>query len=109
MNISEIEKRESIVTCLEDDAAALRDADGDNEISDNMDAAAALIRELERQVKEMEADAMLYRFLRAENASVVGEWRIHQFIGIDWVYHENPDAHIYAAIAALNKEQPNEA
>jgi hypothetical protein len=160
VNIDEIEKREAVVTCLEDDAAALRDADGDNEISDNMEAAAALVRELERQnetltdiisqcrsaagwgteadpmnihghaalmpedvpgfikdqfgrlerqVKEMEADARRYRWLRETGPRTLLQTAFDDKRAFQ--YHTDREAKeaLDAAIdAALNKEQPNE-
>ncbi len=46
---------ETVVTCLEDDAARLLDENPDDEIAHNMQEAAALIHDLQRQIAKMKA------------------------------------------------------
>ncbi len=56
--MSTLEQQLAIATCLEDDAATIRDAYDMAEVADNMDAASALIghfMEREQDIKELVA------------------------------------------------------
>ena len=53
------------------------------------------------EANELRRDAERYRFLRAANVDVIGDFRVHQCIGHDWIWAEQLDNELDAAIAKV--------